>query len=72
MALDVRGFDIRLDEICIPLLLIYGEQDITAPTALVRRVVAGLPTARLTTYETLCNGCEEIAHVLAGEPVAGE
>ncbi|MDZ4863792.1 MAG: hypothetical protein SGJ01_10390 [Gemmatimonadota bacterium] len=78
MALDVREFDIRLDEICIPLRLFYGERDITAPTARVRRVVAVLPTARLTTYEhgahrsTLCNRCEEIAHVLAGEPLAGE
>lgn len=70
MGLYVREFDFRLDEIRRPLTLFHGEQDTNAPIALVRRVVAELPTTRLITYEneahlsTLCNHVDEIAQAL--------
>jgi pimeloyl-ACP methyl ester carboxylesterase len=77
MGLYVREFDFRLDEIRLPLMLFHGEQDANAPIALVRRVVAGLPTARLITYEneahlsTFCNHFEDIAQVLVRSPLEG-
>lgn len=78
MGRYVREFDFGLDEIRIPLVLFHGEQDTNAPIALVRKMVAGLPTARLTTYEheahlsMLCNHFEEIAQVLVGSPQEGQ
>jgi len=70
LRLYVREFDFRLDEIRIPLLMFHGEQDMNAPLAMVRRAIAGLPTARLVIYEmephlsTLCNHFNEIAQAL--------
>lgn len=74
MGLYVREFDFRLDEVRTPLVWFHGEQDMNAPIALVRRVVAGLPAARLVTYQneahlsTLCNHFDEIAHALMSQP----
>lgn len=68
--LYVREFDFRLDEVRMPVTLFHGEKDLNAPIALVRRVVAELPDAKLITYEndahlsTLCNHFDEIAHAL--------
>jgi pimeloyl-ACP methyl ester carboxylesterase len=70
VRLYVREFDFDLDEIKMPLKLFHGEQDINVPIALVRRVVAELPTAQLVTYEneahlsTLCNHFDEFAQAL--------
>lgn len=71
--LYVREFGFRLDEVRMPLILFHGEQDLNAPIALVRRVVAELPDAKLITYEndahlsTLCNHFDEIAQALVNE-----
>ena len=67
MRLYVREFGFSTDEIRMPLTLFHGEKDANAPVAMVRRLVAGLPTAELVTYEneahlsTLCNHFDEIA-----------
>ena len=72
MCLYVREFDFRLDEIRMPLKLFHGEQDMNAPIAMVRKVVAELPSAQLVTYEneahlsTLCNHVDEFAQALVG------
>jgi pimeloyl-ACP methyl ester carboxylesterase len=78
MRMYVREFDFELNEIRMPITLFHGEQDVNAPLALVRRMVAELPSASLTTYEndahfsTLCNHLDEFALALAGdrEPLA--
>jgi pimeloyl-ACP methyl ester carboxylesterase len=50
--------------------LFHGGQDTNAPIAMVRRVVAQLPKARLVAYEneahlsTLCNHMDEAAQAL--------
>lgn len=73
MRLYVREFDFQLDEIQMPLKLFHGEQDVNAPIALVRRVVAELPSAQLVTYEneahlsTLCNHLDDIAQALVNK-----
>jgi len=70
LGLYVREFDFRLDEVRMPLVLFHGEQDMNAPIALARRLVAALPVARLVRYEneahlsTLCNHFDEIAEAL--------
>jgi pimeloyl-ACP methyl ester carboxylesterase len=70
MQLYVREFDFQFDEIHMPLKLFHGEQDVNVPIALVRRVVAELPSAQLVTYEneahlsTLCNQLDDIAEAL--------
>lgn len=70
----VHEFDFRLDEIRLPITYFHGEQDVNAPIALVRKVVAELPSARLITYpndahlSTLINHQEEIARALACNP----
>jgi pimeloyl-ACP methyl ester carboxylesterase len=73
MRLYVRKFDFRLDEIKMPVKMFHGERDVNSPIALVRRVVAELPTANLVTYEndahlsTLCNHFDEFAAALRGD-----
>jgi pimeloyl-ACP methyl ester carboxylesterase len=73
MRLYVREFDFQLDEIKMPLRWIHGEQDVNAPIAMVRRVVAKLSSAQLVTYEdeshlsTLCNHMDEIARALVNK-----
>ncbi|HKR59981.1 MAG TPA: alpha/beta hydrolase [Pyrinomonadaceae bacterium] len=68
----MREFDFKLSEIRMPLTLFHGEQDVNAPIALVRRMMAELPTARLITYEhdahfsTLCNHLDEFTAALVG------
>ena len=70
VRLYVREFDFRLEDVHFPLELFHGEQDTNAPPAMVRRVVAALPSARLTTYEgeshlsTLCNHADDFARAL--------
>lgn len=72
MRLYMREFDFKLDEIRMPLKLFHGERDVNAPLALVRRMVAELPSAQLVTYEneahfsTLCNHLDEFAQALVG------
>jgi pimeloyl-ACP methyl ester carboxylesterase len=72
MRLYMREFDFQLNEIKMDLKLFHGEQDVNVPIALARRVVAGLPSAQLVTYEreahlsTLCNHFDEFARVLVG------
>jgi pimeloyl-ACP methyl ester carboxylesterase len=74
MRLYVRDFDFSLDEIRVPITLFHGEQDTNAPLTMVRRLAAGLPSARLVTYEneahlsTLCNHFDDIAKALADAP----
>lgn len=71
LKLYMREFDFKLEEIRIPLTLFHGERDVNAPIALVRSMVAKLPSARLVTYEqeahfsTLCNHLDEIAQALS-------
>lgn len=73
MQLFVREFDFLLDEVRIPLTLFHGEQDRNVPIGLVRKAVAGLPTARLVTHaneahlSTLCNHMKETAMELVGQ-----
>jgi pimeloyl-ACP methyl ester carboxylesterase len=70
MRLYMREFDFKPSEIRMPLKLFHGEQDVNAPIALVRRMAAELPDARLVTYEneahfsTLCNHLDEFAQAL--------
>ncbi len=77
MGLYVRDFGFRLEDVRMPLTFFQGEQDTNAPISLVRKVVSGLPTARLITFEieahlsTLCNHFDEIAKVLLGQPPDG-
>jgi pimeloyl-ACP methyl ester carboxylesterase len=73
MRLYVHEFGFQLDEIKMPLTWFHGEQDVNAPLAMVQRVVAGLPSARLVTYEneahlsTLCNHTDEIAEAFVNQ-----
>jgi pimeloyl-ACP methyl ester carboxylesterase len=70
MRLFVREFDFRLADIRMPLALFHGEHDQNVPIGMVRKVVTGLPTARLVTYEheghlsTLCNHMDEVVRAL--------
>jgi pimeloyl-ACP methyl ester carboxylesterase len=70
IRLYTRPFDFKLDDIRMPLKLFHGERDVNVPIALVRRMVAGLPDARLITYKdeahfsTLCNHLDEFAQAL--------
>lgn len=72
LRLYVRDWDFRLDEIRIPLKLFHGEEDRNAPIALVRKMVAQIPTAQLTTYKneahlsTFNNHLDELARALIG------
>jgi pimeloyl-ACP methyl ester carboxylesterase len=74
LGLYVRDFGFSPAEVRLPLMLFHGEGDTNAPLAMVRRVVAELPAARLVTYEgeahlsTLCNHMDEVARALVGQP----
>ena len=50
LQLYAREWDFSLDEIQMPLIMFHGEQDINVPLSPIKRVVANLPTAQLTTY----------------------
>ena len=50
VQLYAHEWDFSLDEIQIPLIMFHGEQDRNVPIAPIKRVVASLPTAKLTTY----------------------
>lgn len=73
MRLFVHPFDIRLQDIHMPLQVFHGEKDSNVPVALVRETLAGIPTATLTTYtyeahlSTLCNRFNDIARALLAE-----
>lgn len=75
MRLYVGKFDFQLDEVQMPLKLFHSEQDGNVPIALVRRVVAELPSAELIIYEneahlsTFANHVNQIAQALVA-PVA--
>lgn len=70
LRLYMREFDFKLEEIKMPLRLFHGEGDVNAPIALVRRMVAKLPSAKLVTYadeahfSTLCNHLDEIVEAI--------
>jgi pimeloyl-ACP methyl ester carboxylesterase len=70
MRMYVHPFDIRLQDIHMPLHVFHGEKDANVPIALVRQALVGIPTATLTTYpheahlSTLCNRFDDIARVL--------
>lgn len=70
LRLYVREWDFRLDEIQIPLKLFHGEEDQNAPIALVRKMVAQIPNAQLTTFKheahlsTFHNHIDELAQAL--------
>jgi len=70
LRLYVRDIGFRLDEIQMPLYLFHGEQDVNAPIALVRKMTAQIPNAKLIVYEneahfsTLCNRLDEFLPVL--------
>lgn len=70
MRLYVRPLDVRLQDIRMPLHIFHGVKDANVPIALVRDMVAMLPTAKLVAYphdahlSTLCNHFDEIARVL--------
>jgi pimeloyl-ACP methyl ester carboxylesterase len=77
MRLYVHPFDIRLQDIHMPLHVFHGEKDGNVPIALVREALAALPTAQLTTYpheahlSTLCNRFDDIARALReGQPLS--
>jgi pimeloyl-ACP methyl ester carboxylesterase len=76
MRLFVHPFDIRLQDIHLPLQVFHGEKDANVPIALVREALADIPTAKLTTYtyeahlSTLCNRFDDIARaLLADQPL---
>ncbi|HKQ59467.1 MAG TPA: alpha/beta hydrolase [Candidatus Eisenbacteria bacterium] len=66
----VREFGFRADEVRTPLTWFHGGQDANAPIGLARAVTAGMPAARLVTFEgdahlsTLCHHMDEIAAAL--------
>ncbi|MGH9870306.1 MAG: alpha/beta fold hydrolase [Candidatus Polarisedimenticolia bacterium] len=68
----VRDFGLGLDEVRMPVTWFHGGRDMNSPMPLVRRVVAGLPGARLVTFEddahlsTLCRHFDEVAGALGG------
>jgi pimeloyl-ACP methyl ester carboxylesterase len=70
MRMYVHPFDIRLQDIHLPLRVFHGEKDMNVPIVLVREALAGIPGATLTSYaheahlSTLCNGFEDIARAL--------
>ncbi|QAU23027.1 alpha/beta hydrolase [Dyella sp. M7H15-1] len=70
MRLFVHPFDIRLQDIHMPLQVFHGEKDASVPVALVREALADIPAAKLTTYtheahlSTLCNRFDDIASAL--------
>jgi pimeloyl-ACP methyl ester carboxylesterase len=70
MRLYVHPFDIRLQDIQLPLQVFHGGKDTNVPLALVRDALAQIPAAKLTVYpheahlSTLCNRFDEIAHAL--------
>ena len=72
MRLYVHPLDIRLQDIQIPLHLFHGAKDTNVPIALVRDMLAVLPTAKLVAYphdahlSTLCEHFDDIARVLVG------
>jgi hypothetical protein len=45
LGLYMRDFDFQLQEVQMPLKLFHGERDVNAPIALVRSMVAKLPSA---------------------------
>jgi pimeloyl-ACP methyl ester carboxylesterase len=73
MRMYVREFDFQSDEIKIPLTWFHGQQDVNAPLSMVQKVISGLPSAQLVTYEgeahlsTLCNHMDEIAGALVNK-----
>ncbi|HEU5180210.1 MAG TPA: alpha/beta hydrolase [Candidatus Polarisedimenticolia bacterium] len=77
LRLYMRPFDFELEEIRIPLKLYHGERDVQAPIALVRRMVARLPSAQLVTYpddshlSTLCNHVEQLAEAIIHPETGG-
>jgi len=72
-ALSLVPCGLFIEEVRFPLDLFHGEQDTNAPLAMVRRVVASLPSARLVTYEgashlsTLCNRADDFARALLND-----
>jgi pimeloyl-ACP methyl ester carboxylesterase len=70
MSLYAHPFDIRLQDIQIPLHVFHGERDANVPIAIVRAALAAIPSATLTIYpyegslSTLCNRFDDIAHAL--------
>jgi pimeloyl-ACP methyl ester carboxylesterase len=70
MRLYTQMLDIRLQDIHTPLHIFHGVKDANVPIALVRDMVAKLPTATLVSYSqdahisTLCNHFDEIAQLL--------
>ncbi|GLQ96218.1 alpha/beta fold hydrolase [Dyella mobilis] len=70
VSLYVHPFDIRVQDIPIPLHVFHGMKDAHVPLRLVRAALADIPTARLTAYpheahlSTLCNRFDDIARAL--------
>jgi pimeloyl-ACP methyl ester carboxylesterase len=70
MHLYVRPFDIRVQDIRMPLHIFHGEKDANVPLPWVRAALAEIPTAKLTTYpreahlSTLCNRFDDLAKAL--------
>ncbi|MBC8064251.1 MAG: alpha/beta hydrolase [Chlorobia bacterium] len=70
MRMYFRQWDFELEEITMPLNLFHGDLDRNFPIALVREMVAAIPSAHLTVYpgeahlSTLVNHFEEIANCL--------
>jgi pimeloyl-ACP methyl ester carboxylesterase len=70
LQMYMHEFDFELREIRMPLKLFHGERDVNVPIAVVRKMVAQLPSAQLITYEneahlsTLCNHVDEFAEAI--------
>lgn len=73
MHMHVHPFDIRLQDIHMPLQVFHGEKDTVVPIALVRDALTAIPSATLTTYpreahlSTLCNRFDDIARALIAD-----
>ena len=73
IQLYLRRWDFSLDEIQMPITLLYGEEDRNVPLNLARRVAASLPQAQLMILPNeghisiVVNQIEAIAKVLVGD-----
>ena len=70
MHMYVRPWDFRLEEICYPVRLLHGEEDLNVPVAVARKVAAAIPDCQATFYpgethlSTLTNHLDEVFQAL--------
>jgi pimeloyl-ACP methyl ester carboxylesterase len=67
-----RPWDFRLEEICTPVRLLHGEEDINVPVAIARHVAATIPGCQATFYpgeghiSTVVNHLNEVMLIFTG------